>query len=84
MPTFRNEKCLIIKSFSPSAVYKNRFIPSDFPEMASFYDRTRASARYTPMHEFDEQAVFYDLLERNKIMASRNGENDDDDDDFDF
>ena len=83
LPTFRNEKCLIIKSFSPSAVYKNRFIPSDFPEMAPFYDRTRASARYTPMHEFDEQAVFYDLLERNKIMASRAGESDDDDD-FDF
>lgn len=82
LPTFRNEKCLIIKSFSPSAVYKNRFIPSDFPEMAPFYDRTRASASYAPMHEFDENRVFYDLLERNKKMQQRNGE--DDDDDFGF
>lgn len=82
LPTFRNEKCLIIKSFSPSAVYKNRFIPSDFPEMSPFYDRTRASASYAPMHEFDEGKVFYDLLERNKKMQKRNGE--DDDDDFGF
>lgn len=84
LPTFRKEKCLIIKSFNPSAVYKNRSIPSDFPEMAPFYDRTRASARYTPMHEFDEQAVFYDLLERNKVMKKRSGGDKDDDDDFDF
>lgn len=82
LPTFRNEKCLIIKSFSPSAVYKNKFIPSDFPEMAPFYDRTRASAKYTAMHEFDEQAVFYDMLKRNEIMKKRNGAMDDDDDDF--
>lgn len=80
LPTFRNEKCLIIKSFSPSAVYKNRFIPSDFPEMAPFYDRTRASASYAPMHEFDENRVFYDLLVRNDKMKKRNGEEGDDDD----
>lgn len=83
LPTFRNEKCLIIKSFSPSAVYKNKFIPSDFPEMAPFYDRTRASASYAPMHEFDENRVFYDLLARNDKMKKKNGE-DDDDDDFGF
>lgn len=84
LPTFRKEKCLVIKSFSPSAIYKNKFIPSDFPEMANFYDRTRASAKYVPMHEFDEDKVFYDLLVRNELMRKRAGENEDDDDDFDF
>ena len=82
LPTIRKEKCLVIKSFNPSAVYKNRFIPSDFPEMAPFYDRTRASAKYTAMHEFNEQAVYYDMLRRNDIMKKRNGVVDDDDDDF--
>lgn len=85
LPTFRKEMSLVIKSFSPSAVYKNRFIPSDFPEMKPFYDRTRASEKYAPMHEFDEQAVFYDLLIRNDKMKKRAGESaDDDDDDLDF
>ena len=83
LPTFRNDKCLVIKSFSPSAVYKNRFIPSDFPEMAPFYDRTRASARYIPMHEFDEENVFYDFLKRNDKMK-KSSSDDDDDDLFDF
>lgn len=84
LPTFRKEMCLVIKSFSPSAIYKNKFIPSDFPEMKQFYDRTRASEKYAPMHEFDENAVFYDLKVRNDKMKKRAGYDDDDDDDFGF
>lgn len=82
LPTFRGQDYLVIKSFAPNAVYKNKFTP--VYKATEFYDQTKASAKYAPMHEFDEQSVFYDMLRRNDIMKKRNGENDEDDDDDDF
>ena len=37
--------------------------------------------QYVQRRTFDEEAVYYDIKMRNKLMAKQNGDDDDDDDD---
>lgn len=82
--TFRKDRYLIIKSFDPPCVYKNKFTPSY--EATDVYDMSKTPARYIPLAGFNESEVYYDIVKRNQIMKERNSSIDDDDDDdlFDF
>jgi len=80
--TFRKERYLIIKSFEPPCVYKNKFTPSY--ELKDLYVMKKPPEQYIPMTGFDEGSIYYDIVRRNQIMKDRNSESDDDDDDFDF
>ena len=83
--TFRKERYLIMKSFEPPCVYKNKFTPSY--ECTDVYNMSRPPERYIPMTGFDEGRIYYDIVRRNQIMKDRNSTSTDDDDDddlFDF
>ena len=45
------------------------------------YDLTKIAGTYVARRMFDENAVYYDIKNRNTIMANQAGENEDDDDD---
>ncbi len=83
--TFRKERYLILKSFEPPCVYKNKFTP--YYEATDIYNLNKPPQQYIPMTGFDEGSVYYDIVNRNDIMKKRNSSNsgdDDDDDLFDF
>ena len=83
--TFRKERYLILKSFEPPCVYKNKFTPSY--ELTDLYDMRKPPVNYIPMTGFNEDKVYYDITKRNQIMKERNSSSKDDDDDddlFDF
>lgn len=82
--TFRKERYLILKSFEPPCVYKNKFTPSY--ELKDLYNMSKPPERYIPMTGFDEGKIYYDITKRNQILKERNSSKDDDDDDdlFDF
>ncbi|MBQ7880439.1 MAG: type IV secretory system conjugative DNA transfer family protein [Clostridia bacterium] len=82
--TFRKERYLIIKSFDPPCVYKNKFTP--YFEATDIYSITPPPEQYIPMTGFDEGRMYYDITKRNQIMKNRNSSKEDDDDDdlFDF
>ena len=82
--TFRGQRYLVIKSFEPPCVYKNKFTP--YFEAMDIYDVTKPAQRYIPLQGFNENAVYYDIVKRNQIMKDRNSSSEDDDDDdlFDF
>lgn len=82
--TFRKQRFLIIKSFEPPCIYKNKFTPSY--EATDIYDTSSPDQRYIPLRGFDGRTVYFDIVKRNEIMKKRNSDNDDDGDDdiFDF
>ena len=83
--TFRKERYLVLKSFEPPCVYKNKFTPSY--ELTDLYIMKKPPEQYIPMTGFDEGKVYYDIVKRNQIMKDRTSgsdDNDDDDDLFDF
>ena len=49
---------------------------------AKCYDLTKVHGTYVARRMFNEDAVFYDIKERNKVMAGKIGDDDDDDDDL--
>ena len=83
--TFRKERYLIMKSFEPPCVYKNKFTP--YYEAMDIYSVVKPPEKYIPMTGFDEDRIYYDITKRNDIMKKRNAssvDDDDDDDLFDF
>ena len=83
--TFRKERYLVIKSFEPPCVYKNKFTP--YYEATDIYNVNPPPRQYIPMTGFNEGRIYYDIVRRNQIMKDRNSANDDGDDDddlFDF
>ena len=76
--TFRDSGHIVIKTFTPNAALKTKITPSF---QAKCYDLTKVYGTYVSRRMFDEDKVFYDITERNKIMASNAGEGNDDDDD---
>ena len=77
--TMRDEGKLIIKSFTPNAVLKTVIELSD---KCKLYDRERIFGTYVQRRKFNEEAVFYDIVERNKFVEKQSGDDDDDDDLF--
>lgn len=76
--TFRDEGCLAIKTFTPNAALKTKITPA---YKAKCYDLTKVTGTYIARRMFDENTVYYDIKNRNSILASQAGDNDDDDDD---
>ncbi|MBR6778742.1 MAG: type IV secretory system conjugative DNA transfer family protein [Clostridia bacterium] len=77
LPTFRDEGKLVIKTFTPNSALKT-VITSCYTSKTNGYDLTPMRGVYRPSGLLDEQAVFYDIKERNKFM-SKDEEDDDDD-----
>ena len=73
--TFRAKSEVIIKTFEPNACLKTKFTPSF---EGKCYDRTRVFGTYVPRRPFDEDAVFYDVKERNKKLSVADDDDDDD------
>ncbi len=82
--TFRKERYLIIKSFEPPCVYKNKFTP--YYEATDIYNLKKPPQQYIPMTGLEEDRIYYDITNRNQIMKNRMAKNnpasDDDDDDM--
>lgn len=77
--SFRDEGKLAIKTFTPNAALKTVIELSD---KCKYYDRERVFGSYVPRRMFNENAVYYDIKERNQKMSSANDDDDDDDDLF--
>lgn len=84
--TFRKQRYLIMKSFEPPCVYKNKFTPSY--ECKDIYNLQKTPEKYIPMTGFNENRIYFDIVKRNDICKKRSsgsaGADDDDDDLFDF
>ena len=76
--TFRDEGYLAIKTFTPNAALKTKITPAF---KAKCYDLTKVTGTYVARRMFDENAVYYDIKNRNSILSSQAGDDDDDDDD---
>ncbi len=76
--TFRDSGHIVIKTFTPNAALKTKITPS---YQAKCYDLTKIYGTYVEKRMFDENKVFYDIKNRNQVMAGKSGELDDDDDD---
>ena len=76
--TFRDEGYLAIKTFTPNAALKTKITPA---YKAKCYDLTKVTGTYVARRMFDENAVYYDIKNRNTVLASQAGESEDDDDD---
>ena len=77
--TFRDQKKLIIKTFTPNACLKTTI--TSIYEAKKCYDLTPIHGTYVQKHLFDENAIYYDIKRRNQIVAKTSGDDDDDDDD---
>ena len=76
--TFRDSEHLCIKTFTPNAALKTKITPAF---RAKCYDLTKVHGSYIEKRMFDENRVFYDIKNRNQVMAGKAGDLDDDDDD---
>ena len=77
--TFRDSGHIVIKTFTPNAALKTKITPA---YKAKCYDLTKVYGTYIKKRMFNENKVFYDIKERNKVMAGKLGEEEDDDDLF--
>ncbi len=77
--TFRDSEQLIIKTFTPNAALKTKITPA---WRAKCYDLSKVHGTYINRRMFYEDKVFFDITERNKIMAGKAGDSEDDDDDL--
>ena len=76
--TFRDQGKLIIKTFTPNAALK---VNMTFAFKAKCYDISKAQGSYIERKMFDEDKIFYDIANRNRIMAEKLGGDEEDDDD---
>ena len=77
--SFRDKGQLIIKTFTPNAALKTVITPA---YKAKCYDLTQVQGTYIQRRMFDEDKVYYDIKNRNTVMASKSGDDQDDDDDL--
>lgn len=78
--SFRDQKKIVIKTFSPNAALKTTVTP--YYEVKHAYDISKAVSSYVSRRLFDEDKIFYDISMRNSLMGKKNGADDDDDDDL--
>lgn len=77
--SFRDKELIVIKTLKPNAALKTKI--SNY-YTSKIYDKTKVYGSYVQRRMFDENAVFFDIKERNKILAGQNDDDDDDDDLF--
>ena len=78
--TFRDQEYICIKTFTPNAALKTKISPA---YRAKYYDLTKMYGTFVQSRMFDENAVYYDIKNRNSVMANKAGDKDDDFDDDD-
>lgn len=81
LPKFRDQDKLVIKTFTPNAAILTTITPY-FKVKSKGYDTSTAQKGYSKMRTIAESEIFYDIKLRNKIMASKSGDDEDDDDDL--
>lgn len=74
--SFRDEGKIVVKTFSPNAALKTKVTMA---YQSKVYDLTKVYGSYVQRRMFDENAVYYDIKNRNRIVAV---DSDDDDDDL--
>lgn len=79
LPSFRDEGKIVIKTFTPNAALKTVITPYF---KSKIYDTSTVRTGYVGKTMFDEAKIYYDIKERNKIMAGKFGDDEDDDDDL--
>ncbi|MCQ2556067.1 MAG: type IV secretory system conjugative DNA transfer family protein [Clostridia bacterium] len=79
LPTFKDQGFTTIKTFNPNAALKTKITPYFDSEVSHVYSTKRTNRGYQRRHIFDENAIYYDIKERNNLMAKQNGEDEDDD-----
>lgn len=77
--SFRDKGQIVIKTFEPNACLKTVITPYF---KSKIYNTTRVYGQYQEKRMFDEDQVYYDIKQRNSILAKQNDEDDDDDDLF--
>ena len=74
--SFRDKGQIVIKTFEPNACLKTVITPYF---KSKIYNTTRVYGQYQEKRMFDEDAVYYDIKQRNSTLAKQNDEDDDDD-----
>lgn len=74
--SFRDKKQIVIKTFEPNACLKTVITPA---YESKIYNMSRVYGQYQEKRMFDEDQVYYDIKQRNSILAKQNEDDDDDD-----
>lgn len=74
--SFRDKKQIVIKTFEPNACLKTIITPA---YESKIYNMSRVYGQYQEKRMFDEDQVYYDIKQRNSILAKQNEDDDDDD-----
>ena len=77
--SFRDKGQIVIKTFEPNACLKTVITPYF---KSKIYNTSRVYGQYQEKRMFDEDQVYYDIKQRNSILAKQNNDDDDDDDLF--
>ncbi len=78
--SFRDQDKVIIKTFTPNAALKTTMTYAW--QATKIYDQTKLHGTYVERRMFDENKVYYDIKNRNNLLAKSNDPDDDDDDLF--
>lgn len=74
--SFRDKGQIVIKTFEPNACLKTVITPYF---KSKLYNTTRVYGQYQEKRMFDEDAVYYDIKQRNSLLGKQNDDDDDDD-----
>ena len=77
--SFRDKGQIVVKTFEPNACLKTVITPYF---KSKIYNTSRVYGQYQEKRMFDEDQVYYDIKQRNSILAKQNNDDDDDDDLF--
>ncbi len=77
--SFRDKGQIVVKTFEPNACIKAVVTPA---YKSKIYNMSRVYGQYQEKRMFDEDQIYYDIKERNKLLAKQNDDDDDDDDLF--
>ena len=77
--SFRDKGQIVIKTFEPNACLKTVITPYF---KSKIYNTTRVYGQYQEKRMFEEEEIYYDIKQRNSILAKQNDSDDDDDDLF--
>lgn len=77
--SFRDKKQIVIKTFEPNACLKTVITPA---YESKIYNLSRVYGQYQEKRMFEEEEIYYDIKQRNSILAKQNDSDDDDDDLF--
>ncbi len=77
--SFRDKGQVVFKTFEPNACIKTEMTHAN---ESKIYDLSPMFGSFVQRRAMDEESVFYDIKDRNKVLADKHGDTDDDDDDL--